>query len=337
MMTRLRYLISIIAVLFAAVAVWALDGMVLFTSNAPFNQGDLKLKYLSTGNVITLEKGGAFGASFSPDGKSVAFSKNANQITTMSIAGEGRNVVTGCGGGNVQVTVTWVGADNLYWSQNDKHLYKIKTNGSGKATVFTYSKNIHNAGVSQDGKRAAWTSPSWVLGLGDLSTGKGWEKGGGCQGSISPDGKYYTHNQESHKDCIIGKFDGGTLKTIHPPTGTFNAHRWSHKSNDHVLYTLEKSNKCYVHDITTNNTVEVATGFIWDYFPSEVSANPVSAMPQKALVINQTAPVRSAQPLSLFSANGRRIFHHALHIAPQIIIEHRAKGTMRLHGAGTRD
>jgi hypothetical protein len=156
MTARLKHLICGIAILFSAVELWALDGMVLFTSNAPFNQGDLKLKYLSTGNVITLEKGGAFGASFSPDGKSVAFSKNANQIITMSIAGESRNVVTGCGGSNVQVTVTWVGADNLYWSQNDKNLYKIKTSGSGKETVFTYSKNIHNAGVSQDGKRAAW-------------------------------------------------------------------------------------------------------------------------------------------------------------------------------------
>ena len=296
------------AVALSAMQLMALDGMVLYTTSKPFGSGDLSLKYLSSGKVITLEKGGVFGPSFSPDGKSVAYSKNSREICTILINGENKKKVTGCGG--KEVSVNWVGADKLYWSQCDKNIYAVKIDGSGKKTVFKYGKNIHNAGVSQDGKRAAWTSPSWELGLGDLSTGKGWAKGGGCQGSISPNGKYYTHNQHNHTDCKIGKFDGGTLKTIHPPSGKFNAHRWSHKSNDYVLYTIEGSHAGYVHNIQTNKAAATGTkGFIWDYFPEEVNvgSDPVAIDEMRELTVHWQHNVNTVRNNLSYTVDGRRL------------------------------
>lgn len=280
-----------VLIVLAASSLWALDGMVLQLNASQFSRGALRLRYLSDGETITLDNSSCFGPSFSPDGRKVAYSVNDSKIYIINIDGTGKTEVTSCGGS--EVMVTWAGNGYLYWSQCDRKIYRVKTDGSSKGTVFTSSKNIHNVGVSQNGSRAAWTAPSWVLRVGNISTGDEREYGGGCQGSISPDGSLVTHNQGGHTRCIIRKFDGSEYRTIRAPEGTFNAHRWSHSSDDYCLYTIEGSNKAYVHNVDTDVATYVgAKGAIYDYYAQEIRADPSTPR----IVLSPTSLQFTAEP-----------------------------------------
>lgn len=275
----------------------ALDGMVLQLNAAQFSRGALRLRYLSDGETVTLDGGSCFGPSFSPDGRKVAYSVNDSRIYVVDIDGANKREVTTCGGS--EVMVTWAGNGYLYWSQCDRNIYRVKADGSGKGTVFTSSKNVHAVGVSQDGSRAAWTAPAWVLRVGDISTGNEREFGGGCQGSISPNGALVTHNQDGHKTCIIRNWDGSEYRRIGTPEGTFNAHRWSRSSNDYCLYTIESNRKAYVHNVRTDVATYVgATGAIYDFYTEEIRSDP--STPRMALSSSSIAftaePGGSATP-----------------------------------------
>ncbi len=267
-----RYLLLLIGAL--AFSAHALDGMVLLISAKEFSNGDLNLRYLSSGHQITLDGGSCFGPSFSPDGKKVAYSEGNSKIYIIDINGSGRRLVTTCGG--KEVMITWASNGYLYWSQCDKHIYRVKTDGSGKETVFTSGRNIHGVGVSQDGSRAAWTYPSWNVGTGNLPNGNQVDRMGGCQGSISPNGEYFTHNLGSHMEAKIHYFGGGTYKTIKTPEDRngFNAHRWSHSENDYCMYTIEGDKRAYVHNIKSNTATYVGYGTPYDYYAQEINPGP---------------------------------------------------------------
>jgi hypothetical protein len=98
---------------------------------------------------------------------------------------------------------------------------------------------------------------------------------GGCQGSISPNGKYFTHNLGGHKKAKIHYFGGGTYKTISTPEdGGFNAHRWSHSENDYCMYTIEGDKRAYVHNIKSNTATYVGYGTPYDYYAQEITLGP---------------------------------------------------------------
>jgi hypothetical protein len=274
-MSRLGFTTLVAACISIALAgrAHALDGMVLLIDAGHFSRGDLMIRYLSDGEQKTLDNGSCFGPSFSPDGKKIAYSEGNRTIYIINIDGSGKTEVTSCGGN--EVMLNWAGNGYLYWSQCDENIYRVKTDGSDKETVYTSSKNIHGVGVSQDGDKAAWTAPSWEVRGCDISSGSEKRFGGGCQGSISPNGRYVTHNLDGHREARIHNFGGGTYTTISSPEGSFNAHRWSHSENDYCLYSLEGSRKAYVHNIKNNTAHYIgANASIYDYYATEIHLGP---------------------------------------------------------------
>ncbi|MBD3243437.1 MAG: hypothetical protein GF331_22800, partial [Chitinivibrionales bacterium] len=253
----------------------ALEGMVLQTSTRMFDGGNLTIHYLSTGERKTPQSGTIYGPSFSPDGKKIAYGdESARKICIVDIDGSGRREVTSCGAS--EPTVTWAGNGYIYFGYNDRNIYRVRPDGSGREIAFTSNANIHAVGVSQNGSRAAWTKPAWSVAVADLTTGTERNFGGGCQGSVSPDGQYVTHNIGGHTQCRLKRWDGSTWKTLNTPEGTFNLHRWAHHAQDYVCYTIEGNNKGYIHNVNTNQATAIGTGICWDYYPQELQAGPAT-------------------------------------------------------------
>ena len=194
----------------------ALVGMALQTSQPQYVPGVLTLLRLSSGKRDTVTALPVWGASFSPDGRQVAFAYG-NNICLCNIDGTGfrtvtfRDRVTGA----KEPYVTWTADNHLYWAQCTPLIYRVRTDGTERETVYVettfpagdVANNIHNLGVSQNGLHASWTRPSWLNVSYDFGISLRRDLGWGCHNPTSPDGTLLLHNTGSHQLAYIERFE----------------------------------------------------------------------------------------------------------------------------------
>jgi len=243
-----------------------------------YSSGDLIVVDCATGQKTTIVNGSCYGACFSPDGTQIAYFKNENSIWICNLDGSGDHQVTSNTGYSSEShsNANWIADDWIYWGAGN-NLKRCKTDGSQR------NDNVHIAGyellgfrVSHDGSRAAGFAPGWHVERFYVG-GSSKNLGGGCQGSVSRNGQYVTHNLD-HTHFRIHNFgDGSEAKYMTALSGDSNNHAFSHMSDDYLVYTLkENSGKGVVCQWHANVHKHVASGLkLWDYNPSPPSSNTV--------------------------------------------------------------
>ena len=252
---------------------FALEGMALQTEDNSFRGGKLVVHYLSSGERNMLFEGHACGPAFSADGKRISFIDVANKkVMTCNIDGSDLKEIVDCPG-KIDLAVTyWLPDDYIYFNYHNNIIYRVKATGGIREEFFKSGKEIHQFGISNDGKRIAWTQPGgYKVVVYDFETRKERIAGKNCQGTMSPDGKYFTRNLGGHKQFQIHKFeDMSVWKTLKVPGGSkHNLHRWSHYCQDYVVYTKEGKHRGVIHNIQTNQTIPAGAGTIWDFYDKE--------------------------------------------------------------------
>jgi hypothetical protein len=236
---------------------WALEGKVLAIDGPIFSLGDVIMIDAATGQRTDLTTGGGiWGPAFSPDGTRIAFTKG-DKVYMMD--NDGGNLEELCSGGQP----SWTTTGYIYFPSSSTQTSRINLTTRVVDVAATWS-GVDAGGVyvNLDGTHGAASVPAWSVCKFDLTTGQAVDFGGGCQGSISPDGNYVTRNLSSHVECLIHNFsDGSTHQTIWAPGGvSANKQRWSRNFDDYIVYTAENYNPvhCYVYQVSTNTHHKIA-------------------------------------------------------------------------------
>ena len=245
---------------------------------APFYQvGPLVLVDCASRTQRVLDDGPCYGACFSPDGRRVAYSRDgAIYVREIHDGAEGRaEEVTMVAGNNF---LYWTETDYLYFGQHpERVLYRAHVGQKVREVVFTSNHSHLNAiSVSRNGRKAAWSNPTYVHGQKPTWAVKVWdivgkpaerEIGPGAKGTISPNGELVTRGLDDSGEVAIHRFaDGAELGRVAPPEGTLNGARFSHSSDQHIVYTLVGSLTAYVHDLRSGQQHLVGEGVITDAY-----------------------------------------------------------------------
>jgi hypothetical protein len=262
-------------------------GMALQTEGEwkQFRGGKLIVHYLSNKKRNTIYTGHACGPAFSEDGRRISFidiiDKNKKgTVMTCNIDGSDLKKITDCEGGIDLAVTYWLPDDYIYFNHHNNVIHRVKATGGTREVFFQSGKQIHQFGISNDGKRIAWTQPQgYKVMVYDFETKKERTTGDDCQGTMSPDGNFFTRNLGGHKSFAIHKFeDMSVLKKFNALGGSgHNLHRWAHYSQDNVVYTKEGGGSYgVIHNIQTDQAIKTGPGTIWDYYEKEyTSATPV--------------------------------------------------------------
>jgi plastocyanin len=279
--------------------IWAISGYIVVTQK-DFSPGKIEVVNVETGNRTTIDDYG-MGPVFSPDGGQVAYSKN-NKISIKNSDGSGSATIidVSCPTGK-EPCLSWIelsGAQYLYWSEQSGAIYRVRIGASEKEKVHNSSDKLYMVSVSADGKKAACSKPSWSAWAIDIGGGER-SLGGGCQATVSPNGKYVTHNLSGHKKADIHDHASkSVVKTITCPTGEFNMHRFSHHSNDWVVFTVN-GNKAYICDWKNNKSYAVGSGAPYDYFPGSIDmTNPRIALSKSEITFTGELGKLESSPAS---------------------------------------
>jgi hypothetical protein len=264
-----KLLLILSIMLIFSVSVFAVEGYLLLTDGSGSNCQYIKKIYynLETDEYVSktlLSGGGYSGPCFNPTGDWIAYYRNGG-IYVFDTSGTYNIKV--CDEQRADVNeefLSWTDSGYLYWSEWDNRVFRVEWTGATPVetvieynsitdSVNTYKPGIGNAKVSRDGKRCGATLEERqpylsgtkigayrCFGLSLEDTSEYVYMGGGCQGTISPNGVYVTHNitGTDHKEWHIQRYaDGTRYKVIKTPPGT-SAHRqrWSHNSNEYVVY-----------------------------------------------------------------------------------------------------
>jgi len=267
-----RFTIAIMLLLSSAEAE-AVDGLALVTSGSWFQPGDLILVDTGSGETSTLVSGGGvFGPCFSPDGSSVAYWRDG-QIFTMGVDGSAPSYVADTyNTGFHKQALSWTEDDHIYWSENSAHIYRVSLLDGQRELVFaTDNREIQLLGVARDGLRAAASKPNgWHVWVYDLAALEERDLNTGCQGTVSPNGVLVTRNGYFHRSATAERFDDLTVfSSFDKPLerGEFQMHRFSHRSNMHVLFTADVDH-AYLLDLRDQVPVEIGPGSAWDFSPA---------------------------------------------------------------------
>ncbi|MBD3392311.1 MAG: hypothetical protein GF418_09605 [Chitinivibrionales bacterium] len=264
---------------------YALSGTVLLTTDEDGKgrdgSGHVVLCDVGSGARDTIVPGNVRGACFSPTADQIAYSK-AGKLCICNLDGSGDREVTSVA--TSTDAVTWAANGCLYWSQGDNSIRKVKLDGSDKATVYTtnYKSPIIYAKASHSGNRFAWWTPNLTVRGIDITTSEGEIfYGGGCRGTVSPDGSMVLRNRAGHKQFFIYDFEQGLNGELamfdvpqytNPVTGNTatepcNAHRFSNVSNDYIVFVNEWRFVAYVFNIRTGEATLVGPGLARDFNP----------------------------------------------------------------------
>ena len=250
-------------------SVFALEGLALQTVdvNKEFRGGKMYVHNMANGERTEIFSGHACGPSFSPDGKQISFiDVSKKKIMICDLDGKNLKEVSSISYGDLGVTY-WLSDGYIYYNYHNKEIFRVKVQGGSQEEVYKSSEQIHQFGISNDGKRIAWSQPGWSVVVYDLETKKERNFGGACQGTMSPDGEYVTHNLGGHREVAIHNWDDkSTWKKLKCPEGTFNLHRWAHYSQDYIVYSIVGKATGYVHNVQTEKATKAGKGTIWDFW-----------------------------------------------------------------------
>jgi hypothetical protein len=251
--------------------VWAVGGYVVVTQKN-FTPGTIEVINAETGDRITIDDYG-MGPCFSPDGRRIAYSKN-DKIYIANSDGSGSATImdVSCNTGR-EPMLTWItldGVDYLYWSTQSEQIYRARVGSSDREVVHTSPDKLYSVSVSADGFKAACSKAAWSVWAIDIG-GDERKVGGGCQGTVSPNGQYVTRNLSGHTEADIHDHaSGSVVKTITCPTGEFNMHRFSHHSDDWVVFTVD-GDEAYLCDWRNDRSYALGGGAPFDYYPGDIS------------------------------------------------------------------
>lgn len=269
-------------------SVSAIEGSGLLTkSSAWFGHGPIvRIDYPSGEETVIDGDASGYGPCFSPDGRKVCYANSGGIFIADRDGSNKTNQNLSVNVGN-RPTLSWVtlaDGEYLYWAEEHHGspgvLLRAKVGSGQQVAVHTPSADVLHPSVSANGTRAAFTRSAYsVVGV-DLTTGVERSFGSGCQGSISPSGKYVTRNHGDHRSASIHNWDGSVYSVITTPGGEFNKHRFSHSSDDYVVFDVAEAGITgYVCNIHTNEKWRVGSGNIFDFFPGSVSVKPTVANP----------------------------------------------------------
>lgn len=308
-MKATRDFAGIILILLAVQAL-ALEGHVLLLQQN-FQAGQLEILNVATNQRTTLDDGSCFGPCFSPDGQKVAYNKS-NKIYICNADGSGTpTAIDVYANSSKEASTSWArvgGHDYIYWSEQSRQIYRVRVGTTNKETVHTSSADLYMVKVSADGAKGACSKRAWSCWAIDIG-GSERNMGSGCQGTVSPNGLYVTHNLGSHTSANIQLHaNGDVVKTITTPTGTFNMHRFSHISNDWVVFTVD-GNKAYLCEWDKNQSHYLGSGSPWDYFPGVIGpSDPAMALSTASLQfsssVGETATVPASATVTVSNSSG---------------------------------
>jgi len=288
-----------VATLLVARAALPLDGYILTCGGEAFATGpEVALVNCATGQKTVLASGGGYWSPvFSPDGTQIAYWRNGS-IYVMANDGSGTRQVCQTPDTNFKEQVlTWCSNGWIYFAQQGTSLYRARVSDGRVETAHTSSNSHYMGTFSSDGSRWAGSMPSWSVLVAQLG-GSERNFGGGCQGSVSPNGAYVTHNLGDHRSADIHNWDDGSVaKTITSYNNAeFNEHLFSRHSNDYVVYALVSPNPddAVVNHWPSNTNYKIGdrVGAPFDFWPGALPSpgtNPAIALSPTSLSFSATA------------------------------------------------
>lgn len=227
------------------IAAQAQTGLAVTTTwgNGWYGHGKLVVVDVSGGMKLhTIKDSPVYGPCISRDGKQIAYIVgNGTAIRVCNIDGSGdHEIVKNIGwSGESHVYLTWCNDNWIYWGAGNA-VKKVKGDGSGGIQqLCTQDHTLLGATFSADGtKGACFTSAGgWKAMAFDVCGATKWLKGG-CQGTVSPNGRYVTHNNNHMKYTIHDHASGADVKVLYGVSGdNLNNHRFSRHHDDWIMYT----------------------------------------------------------------------------------------------------
>ncbi|MBD3243457.1 MAG: hypothetical protein GF331_22900 [Chitinivibrionales bacterium] len=254
----------------------------------------------STGDTVRALRhtpGQIAGPCFSPDGRKIAFAGYVSMYNYLifTVDNDGGNLDTLCHRYTNERNphLTWCTDGHIYWNENDNtgNIYRVNVETRQREIAYTFDlpaggneslpSIMKNISLCRDGTRAASmgnnSEGAYVY---DLVSGFSTRLGAGCRGTLSPDGTLATHNTTNrgeysfHQVCLIHDVDKAlsgvtpnVVDSIVVPGAPnedyrFTAHRFSHSSNDIVVYYGEStmSGNAYVCRVSTDEHWLLAEG-----------------------------------------------------------------------------
>jgi hypothetical protein len=280
------------------------------------------------------------GACFSPDGKQIAYFLGSN-LKIMD--NNGAHSTTVCTGG---CWPSWTSTGYIYWSNSTDAIFRVNVTTKHVDTVarladFTGEKpsSIYSLKMSLDGKRAGCMvegSSEGSFGF-DFPTMTAKSFGSGCQGTVSPNGLLQTRNRGGetvggksynyHQVAYIHQFDTKAIvDTLFAPGATpgcqsacprFVTHRFSHSSNDHIVFSGEDGlTDGFAYCLSTNEEVDLGNCMPYDIWVGSlppppangpvIALNPTSinlASPDRTTPVVQTVSVTNSGTGTLTAVN----------------------------------
>lgn len=315
-MVRTRFFCTF--VILTVCAHGAIDGTALVTDEHIFkvNTGtgrwDTVISKNDFDNYHTLS-----GPCFSPDGRRIAYGRyelntGDQDGTHILIAdNDGGNITELCmvyraggtfEGGIGSICCSWANDGHIYWSEKDHRVCRVNVTTKAREVVAVLDdfsgdipREIWTLKVSLDGTRGGCMGggSSGAFGL-DLVDFVSISYGSGCQGTVSPNGRLVTHNMTGglgysyHQVAFIHDFDSGEKIDTMIVTGAvqgqsgslprFVFHRFSHSSDDHVVFSGEDAlgGKGFVYSLSSNETCEIGTCTPYDYWDGALPGPPAA-------------------------------------------------------------
>jgi hypothetical protein len=272
------------------------------------------------------------GTCFSPDGKQIAYFRyqlNTGDLDGSNLVimdNDGSNTTVIChsfnGPPGHDYYASWAANGYIYWSEYDQNVYRVNVTTKQREIVATLADftgdptppDIKTLKVSLDGTRAGYMSQTGnaygSYGL-DFTTMTARWYGEGCQGTVSPNGLLQTRNKGSdngigygyHQIAWVQNFDTkaildtiitpGAVPGQSSPAPRSSIHRFSHSSNDHVVFNGEDGagGHGFVACLSTNEYVDIAPGPAVSFWPVDYWNGPLPPPPVRGPVIalDQTA------------------------------------------------
>lgn len=205
---------------------------------------DLVIVECATMTPHTIVHGGTYGPCISPDGRQVAYIKNRNSIRISNIDGTGDHEIAANIGfsGEAGTALSWLPDGSIMWGAGSG-INKVNSDGSGREHLCNMGDELIGVTFSDDGTRGAGFTYAWRAFAFDVCGGVKWYHGG-CQGSISPSGRYSTHNQDHNTFHIRDFATGNIVQSFNSGVcggGNLNNHKFSRHSDDWVMFTVCKS------------------------------------------------------------------------------------------------